>query len=144
MTSKRRHNAKCHICNAEGICSRCGAPIPDASSFSDWIREQKRLESKIGFVTTNIDFLWRNYKTGQWMFIEEKQYMADVNYPQRKSFQMIHSKVKNDFDYCGFHLVQFEKRSPEDGKIYLNRKLITKERLLDFLAFDMKAKGLYP
>jgi len=41
----------------------------------------------------------------------------------------------SDEKYKGFHLLQFEKESPEDGMIFLNKVEITKEELIKFLRF---------
>lgn len=35
------------------------------SDFSAWLRRQSEIDSNKGFITTDIDYLWKNYKTGQ-------------------------------------------------------------------------------
>jgi hypothetical protein len=32
----------------------------DATEFSKWLRDQKEIDSSLGYITTNIDFLWKN------------------------------------------------------------------------------------
>lgn len=114
-----------------------------STEFGLWLRGQLLLQtdvscidSKLGYVTTNIDYIWENYKTGDWMFIEEKRYMSGCGFSQKNQFIKLNSKIK-DKSYHGFHLLQFEKTSPEDGKIYLDNKEITKEKLLKFLSFKI-------
>lgn len=137
MTSKRRNNAKCPDCNVDGVCPNCGKPIPDATPFSDWLREQPKLDSrKIGFVTTNIDYLWHNYKMNKWMLLEEKRRMADVIFPQSKLLSILDKAAKHDPKYHGMHIIQFENTNPEDGKTYIDKKIATVKQLIDFLRFE--------
>ena len=44
--------------------------------------------------------------------------------------------AKTDPNYCGFHLLQFEKTSPDDGKIYIDGYQVTIEQLIQFLKFE--------
>lgn len=108
-----------------------------STEFGLWLREQKDISSSKGFIATNIDYLWENYKTGQWMIIEEKRYMSDLTFPQREQFKKLHNKIEKigDNSYKGIHLLQFENTTPEDGKIYFDRKEITKDQLIDILMF---------
>lgn len=109
------------------------------TEFGDWLREQKEIDSSLGFVTTNIDYVWLNYKTGDWMIIEEKRYSYDVTFSQKKIFKMVHQALKSSLHknkYHGLHLLVFENTSPDDGKIFLDRKEITKEVLFRFLTFQ--------
>src|SRR5690242_7447475 len=69
--------------------------------FSLWLREQSQLSSGLGYVTTNLDYVWRNYITGKWMFIEEKRKGSDVTRNQRETFTMLHSFAKADVSYAG-------------------------------------------
>ena len=90
-----------------------------STKFSDWLRIQPEIDSKLGYVCTNIDFLWKNYKTGQWMFIEEKTRGGKASRAQAEMFFDLHVLcLKSDPLYCGFHLVVFENESPDDGRIW--------------------------
>ena len=71
-----------------------------ATDFSLWLRNRTRdglamfrnpdpIDSRLGFITTDIDYYWSNYKTGKFMFIEEKAYMEEPDWSQHKSFQKI-------------------------------------------------------
>lgn len=111
-----------------------------STEFGLWLRNQPELDSKKeGFIATNIDYMWRNYKTNEWMLIEEKRYKdsgSDVSQWQRQMFVIIDKACKNDPDYKGIHLVHFEKTSPDDGKVYLDRSPVNKEQLIKFLRFE--------
>ena len=107
-----------------------------STEFGLWLREQPQIDSKLGFVATNIDYMWSNYKTGQWMIIEEKRHGSDVRYSQREQFKVIHRACISDPLYHGMHLLVFENTSPSDGKIYLDRKEVTQKQLISFLRFE--------
>ncbi len=109
-----------------------------STEFGLWLRKQKEIDSKLGFVAINVDFVWRNYKTGMWMIIEEKRYMGKLTWVQEKMYQMLIKCCKHDPNFQGFYLLQFERTSPEDGKIFLNGKQITKDELISFLQFARK------
>ena len=113
-----------------------------STEFGLWLRKQREIDSSLGFVATNIDYKWENYKTGQWMFIEEKRYGRLVESSQRKQFVSL-DKAQRDPLYRGFWIIRFQKTSPEDGLIWLGRlcqqsqaekyEEITKQQLLGFL-----------
>jgi len=104
-----------------------------STEFGLWLRDQREIDSGIGFIATNIDFMWSNYKTGQWMIIEEKRYKSDPSRSQRGQFNQLHGACLGADGYCGLHLIQFENTSPEDGLIWLDRKEITRDELVRFL-----------
>jgi len=112
-----------------------------STEFGLWLRQQKSIDSLYGFVATNIDYVWENYKTGDWMLIEEKRYGRDISYPQRIAFNRIHGLCKGDTKYHGMHLLVFECTSPDDGKIWLDRREIDSHELIAFLMFEHLAKG---
>ena len=135
--------------------------------FSNWIREQPEIDSKLGFITTNIDFLWESYKTNEWMLIEEKRYRGELRPAQRGQYYRLYqliSKLKevniiaedNDskfkdkigktvkWKFRGFHLLQFDISTPDDSRImWLNGEKIEKEELMDFLKFRIYKRGLF-
>ena len=106
-----------------------------STEFGIWLREQKEIDSGLGFVATNIDYLWRNYKTNKWMLIEEKRYGRKSQFPQTAMFELLDKACRSDNNYCGFYYLIFEKTSPDDGKIFLNDKEISKDELINFLRF---------
>lgn len=107
-----------------------------STEFGLWLREQKEIDSSLGFVATNVDYLWRNYKTGCWMLIEEKRYGSIAKYPQTEMFSLLDRACKNDPKYKGFHYLIFENTSPEDGSITLDGQQISKDDLIKFLKFE--------
>ena len=139
MTKKQKYGATCYKCGEKAICRNCGQPIQTATPFSLWLRDQSEISSNKsqGFVTTNIDYMWFNYKNNQWMLIEEKRHGAKVSWSQRQQFRVIDAACRNDKNYHGMHLLVFENTTPEDGKIYLNHVEIDKDTLISFLRFEI-------
>ena len=111
-----------------------------STEFGLWLREQPEIDSALGYIATNIDFMWRNYKSKLWMLIEEKRYMSQVKKWQMQMFKLIDMFCSADKNYRGFHVLTFENSSPDDGKIYLDGAGITKRELLDFLRFTKGAE----
>jgi hypothetical protein len=107
-----------------------------STEFGIWLRRQKEIDSSSGFVTTNLDYVWYNYNTGFWMIIEEKRYMGKISWSQQKTFDLIINACKKDPNFCGFHLIQFEKTSPDDGRTFLDGKEVSKKGLINFLRFE--------
>lgn len=107
-----------------------------STEFGLWLREQPEIDSGLGYVCTNVDYMWRNYKTGQWMLIEEKRHGSQVKKWQQSMFDILNWCGKQHPRFCGFHTIVFENTGPEDGKIYLDGIYITKAELIDFLKFE--------
>lgn len=113
-----------------------------STEFGIWIRDQPEVDSFKGYRNYNLDIIWwhkegYNKEPKKWMLIEEKRYMASLKGDQKTTFNWLHNKIMkiNDITYQGFHLLQFEKTSPEDGKIFWDNKEITKNELLEILQF---------
>jgi hypothetical protein len=107
-----------------------------STEFGLWLREQEELKSSLGFVTTNLDFIWSNYKTNKWMLIEEKRYGSVMTQSQLDLYMLLDKKCKDDPNYYGFHCVIFEKTNPDDGRIKLDGKYVDKEQFIKFLKFE--------
>ena len=107
-----------------------------STEFGLWLRRQPEIDSKLGFVTTNIDYLWNNYKTKQWLLIEEKRHRCKPAFSQRQIFSILNKVAKHDKNYCGFYLVVFENTSPIDGLIWINHKEASLQSLINLLKFD--------
>lgn len=107
-----------------------------STEFGLWLRQQKDIDSKLGFTATNLDYIWRNYKSGKWMLIEEKRKGKDAPFYQKQMFAVLHKAALNDPNYIGFYFIQFENTSPDDGKIWINGKEATKELLTKLLRFE--------
>jgi hypothetical protein len=110
----------------------------ESTQFSLWLREIPELCSSKGFVATDIDFMWSNYKTDEWMLIEEKRYNGAMSMCQRRLLEKIDSACKDDPTYKGMHLLVFERTTPDDGRIYWDNQEISKKDLIDILRFGYK------
>ncbi len=108
-------------------------------AFSRWVRENLP-DSKTGFCVGNQDWVFWNYKTRRLMLAEEKtrnagiapwfrRFIKDVMHPALLSYCQ-----DTDIIYCGYHLIQFEETSPENGKIYFDRKEVTADELRSILS----------
>jgi hypothetical protein len=112
-----------------------------STEFGLWLREQNALDSSKGFIATNLDYMWKNYKNNLWMYLEEKRYNSVLRSPQIGLFLKADTSVQDE-NYKGFHLIVFEKTSPDDGAVFLDGKKITTEDLISFLRFE-KPKEWY-
>jgi hypothetical protein len=114
-----------------------------STEFGIWIRKQADIDSYKGYRNYNLDIIWWRKKGWSqtpeyWMLIEEKRYMSPVKGDQLLTFRWLHEKLilLNDPTYKGFYILQFENTNPDDGKIFLDEKEITKEQLIKFLKFE--------
>lgn len=130
-------------------CSKCGEMIDPSSDFSKWTRKQKELKSEIGYRFSDIDGIWfieyGKYHTEKqnWMILECKTYSIGRFewYKRGLSWQLrglnhLDKHIVDEY-YYGFHLIQFEKTSPEDGKIFLDEREISKDNFIKFLKFEL-------
>ena len=114
-----------------------------STEFGLWLRgqlpEQKlsvdAIDSSLGYIATNLDYIWGNYKTEKWMLIEEKRHGRKPSFPQKEQFRALHRACKGTPGYNGLHLIVFENTSPEDGRIWINNKQVDIYGLMDFLMF---------
>jgi hypothetical protein len=108
-----------------------------STEFGLWLREQNEIDSNLGFVATNLDFIWYNYKSGKWMLLEEKRHGGLIQFYQRALFNKIDKLCQRDSLYCGFHELVFENTNPSDGRMWLDGKAITVNELLKFLQMGL-------
>jgi len=106
-----------------------------STEFGLWLREQREIDSSLGYLTTNLDYIWVNYKTHDWMLLEEKRHGAIVRLWQQQIFNHLDKFLQSDNHYKGFHKIVFQNTNPEDGYIWLDGISITKAELLEFLQF---------
>ena len=111
------------------------ALISSKSQYSYWLRQQQEIDSSKGFICVDIDYVWFNYKSGLFLFKEEKQYNAQPDFYQIDLFKMIHASHKDNLNYRGIHIITFQNTNPDDGKIFWDGYEITKEKLLEILTF---------
>lgn len=130
--------------------------------FGDWIRCHPALTSRSGYDLEDWDrvhtrqYFWHQYMHAELMLIEEKQFNREMTDPQkdtlgvisqalRKSFsdpgfrvKRLYSGRPTQYTYFGYHLIQFERTSPKDGGIRIDRIPVTEQELLCFLQFDRR------
>jgi hypothetical protein len=109
-----------------------------STEFGIWLRKQRDISSSIGFIATNLDYMWQNYKTGEWMFLEEKRHNSKMTWSQSQQFEVIDAAVRNCIKYRGFHLIVFGNTSPDDGLIFIDDEEVSNKDLLEFLRFDKR------
>jgi hypothetical protein len=108
-----------------------------STEFGLWLRQEEHpINSKFGYQTTNIDYVWTNKRTYNWLLIEEKRYSCEVPNWQKIVFSLVKRNAEHDPKYKGFFYIIFEKTSPEDGRMWINNKEATKDELLKLLQFD--------
>jgi hypothetical protein len=109
-----------------------------STEFGLWLRNQPEIDSKLGYVATNIDYVWKNYKTDQWMIIEEKRYGHQPRFYQQKIFDVLNWCCKHHPKFYGVHVLVFENTRPDDGNIFWDGEAITKDDLLKILKFEVQ------
>ena len=77
--------------------------------------------------------------------------MSEPSPAQANTFHIFHALFKKadgcgrlelpyfnveNWQYYGFHLLQFEKTTFEDGKVFFDRKEVTKEELIKLMSFE--------
>ena len=105
------------------------------TQFTNWIRRVPELDSKeFGYTASDVDLVWSNFKTGQFMLIEEKRKMDKLYPGQISIFKNLHESIRNP-KYSGFHFIQFENSSPLDGKIFVNGLELLDNEFIQFFTF---------
>ena len=87
-----------------------------SSPFGLWLRKQHELDSSLGFIATDIDYIWKNYITNEWMLIEEKRYGKLPTKPQLNLLRQINYYLVASKLYRGCYIIVFEKNTEEGGK----------------------------
>lgn len=119
-----------------------------------WIRNHPALDSGFGYVATDVDLTWYNYKKALIMLLEHKEYMAVVGAPQESVLAVLDQaltwglsdpskrlvshriRIPERVHYCGLHTIRCEHTSPLDGDVYIDDVRVTNEELLSFLKFE--------
>lgn len=108
-----------------------------STEFGLWLRNQIEIDSRIGYVTSNVDYVWMDYRNGLYMIIEEKRYRRGwIEKWQKDVYKTLHRNCVNDPLYRGFHKLVFEKTSPDDGWVNLDDERIPREMLFKWLRFE--------
>lgn len=141
--------------------------------FGRWIRGHQELQSSLGFDFQDFDHVLPNdyfdseehkvyishqFLNGQMMLLEEKRYKSPRTMSQRDTFGILDQwcgaasgmEVKreiegrpNKVEYWGYYVIQFEKTSPIDGKIWVNGEPATRRDLLELLKFNRRIANHY-
>jgi len=105
--------------------------------FSNWIRE-KLPDSNTGYRCYDVDFVLWNKHLKKIMFVELKSYNSKPRPDQYLMFTFLNrwilKGIDKDWSYCGYHLIQFENTSFEDGKCFLDGNEILEDDLINFLS----------
>ena len=141
--------------------------------FGNWIRNHQELRSSLGFDFQDFDHVLPNdyfddeehkvyinhqFLHGQIMLLEEKRYRAPRTMSQRDTFGILNQWCRassgmevtreiegrpNRVQYWGYYVIQFEKTSPVDGKIWINGKEASQRDLLELLKFNKRIVNRY-
>ncbi|MEM6320641.1 MAG: hypothetical protein AAF960_23430 [Bacteroidota bacterium] len=123
-----------------------------------WTAEH--LPNKKSFFISDLDLIIRDARNDKEhiMLIEIKRYMGKVAVCQQSTFDVLHklinaglhalknqvrckNGISHKIKYHGFHLLQFERSSFEDGKVYFDGKEVSEQQLINVLSFKRtKAK----
>lgn len=127
------------------------------TEFGRWLREQPALDSRRAALSIqNLDYIVHQYRSARGSgthhirLIEEKRHLAQRSFAQRDTHHILDQLLREadgatvrterglfvNVKYDGYHVVQFEHTSPDDGAIYWNGKRIDVTTLIRRLRFD--------
>lgn len=113
--------------------------------FSKWIRANLR-DSYKGFRCYDIDFVLWDKNKKELRIIELKSFNKELKPDHRLMLKLFDNQFRKGMDkgwqYKGLHLITFEKNTFEDGKVYLNKKEINEQELIEFLNFNIEESQL--
>jgi hypothetical protein len=119
-----------------------------------WIRHHPELDSKLGYVGTDVDLVWYNHKKAMIMLQEHKEHGAAVGPSQEATLSVLdqaiqHTLTNPDFrlisrrfsippnvHYCGLHTIVCQHTSPDDGEVSIDGVKVSPEDLVRFLQFE--------
>lgn len=119
-----------------------------------WIRHHPELDSKLGYVGTDVDLVWYNHKKAMIMLQEHKEHGAAVSPSQEATLSVLdqaiqHTLTDPDFllisrrfsippnvHYCGLHTIVCQHTSPDDGEVSIDGVKVSQEELVRFLQFE--------
>ena len=101
-----------------------------------WLKEQPELSCELDFYVNNINCIWSNNKTKDWMIIEDEHNIRELQPNQREVFDIINRYCSNDPRFHGVHVLAFKRLKPDDIKIFWDGEQISKARLLKILMFE--------
>lgn len=119
-----------------------------------WIRRHAELDSKLGYVGTDIDLVWYNHKKAMIMFHEHKEHGGLVSPSQEATLSVVdqavlHALTNPDLilasrrfsipshvHYCGTHTITCQHTNPDDGEVTIDGVKVSQEELVRFLQFE--------
>lgn len=108
--------------------------------FTNWLRDQKKLDSSEGFLATDLDLIWYSRdgikRAGFYYLIEAKNKLHRPKEWQHDLLCKIARNCKKDSNFKGLIYLKFENTSPTDGKIFWNDVEVSIDELIDLLAFE--------
>ena len=122
-----------------------------STPFSDWLRspdQDKLIGSHLGYWASDMDFIWYDSNLAQIMLIEEKCRRAVRTEAQRELQSILDQALKFSCPrlkfrgrhvflvYRGYYVVQFENTTPDNGRIWINGGLVSREGLIALLRFE--------
>lgn len=110
------------------------ARFESKTPHSLWLREQPDIDSKFGYNTCDIDYVWSNGLF--YLVMEEKRFMAKMSKKQNDLYKIIHNDSKNNIMYKGCHIIQFENTTPDDGKVFIDGNEVSRNTYIKWLRFE--------
>jgi hypothetical protein len=127
----------------------CKRIYGEGTAFSEWLRNVEVLDSFLGYRNTNLDYIWSKFADSakseilNYMLIEEKTRGGFLKANQTALYKRIALNCKDDPCFRGCYVLQFQKETPEDGKMLIadllngaSLKQITLDQLVEFLRFN--------
>jgi hypothetical protein len=107
--------------------------------FSDFMYKFRQ-DANRGFTFIDIDTILRNYEKQSFALLEIKCKQASLSYAQKKIFNEMDEFLKRGaccgWTYVGFHILQFEGTSFDDGAAWLNGQEIAADEFKIWLKIN--------
>ena len=120
-------------------CNNPDCPHERLLYFNDWVRENLPAGDE-GFMVSDIDFILADFISKKIILLELKNYGKSVKPRQHELFKNINSwinkSVNNGWEYLGFHLIEFEKNTFDNGSVYYDNKLSSEKEIKRILSFE--------
>lgn len=124
-----------------------GEPTP----FSEWLRALPAPLNSRTVSNQNLDYVWHDYRRNYILTIEEKRFGRAPTSAQKDTHGVITQmlamadgksvitlKGMRPVRYFGHYVVRFENTQPDDGRLWINGRLCTRDRLVKLLEFDVE------
>jgi hypothetical protein len=104
--------------------------------LSQWIRDNGP-DSYFGYYVSDLDFIVYNKSTKKIALMESKMHHASLKPFQKEIYDhislCIQRGLENDWQFLGFHLVQFENEFFNDGSVFFDGRQSSEEEIKKFL-----------